>query len=233
MADIGQTSVPSKNLGIVNKKNSVLQGSKQEFSNLSRKTQESDHQCNRRDDRRFMPRRSCRYRRDKTWHPQIRDWNKIHSLRSSDGHVPRRSTSFLDHANRKMVKHSLPQINSKASTGVFARHLLENDRSSFFQTRPKPNRNEPGGEHSWQLVFVADGLNWWRKHHRRKDGGGDEPINNWSQPQPSSKLHIWYLVIPCTHLVHFSVFVTGGRISARWTPSAEDTLFFLVFTKGN
>ena len=24
------------------------------------------------------------------------------------------------------------------------------------------------------------------KHHRRKDGGGDEPINNWSQPQPSS-----------------------------------------------
>ena len=83
-----------------------------------------------------------------------------------------------------MVKHTLPQIHPKASTGVFARHLLENDRSSVFQTRPKPNRNEPGGEHSWPLVFVADGLNWWRKHHRRKDGGGDKPINNWSQPQP-------------------------------------------------
>jgi len=44
MADIGRASVPSQNLGIVNKKNSVLQGSKQELSNLSRKTQESDHQ---------------------------------------------------------------------------------------------------------------------------------------------------------------------------------------------
>ena len=83
-----------------------------------------------------------------------------------------------------MVKHSLPQIHPKANTGVFARHLLKNDRSSVFQTRPKPNRNEPDGEHSWRLVFVADGLNWWRKHHRQKDGGGDEPINNWSRPQP-------------------------------------------------
>jgi hypothetical protein len=33
-----------------------------------------------------------------------------------------------------MVKHSLPQIHPKASTGVFARHLRENDRSSVFQT---------------------------------------------------------------------------------------------------
>jgi hypothetical protein len=66
-----------------------------------------------------------------------------------------------------MVEHSLPQIHLKASTGVFARHLLENDRSSVFQTRPKPNRNEPDGEHCWRLVFIADGLNWWRKHHRR------------------------------------------------------------------
>ena len=54
MADIGRASMPSQNLGIANEKNSVLQGSKQEFSNLSRKTQESDHQYNRRDDRRFI-----------------------------------------------------------------------------------------------------------------------------------------------------------------------------------
>jgi len=33
--------------------------------------------------------------------------------------------------------------------------------------------------------------------------------------------------------VHFSVFVTGRRIPARWTPLAEDTLFLGVFTKGN
>ena len=136
MADIRRASVPSQNLGIVNKKNSVLQGSKQEFSNLSHKTQESDHQYNWRDDRRFVTRRSRRDRQDKTWHSQIRDWDKIHLL-----HVSRRSTSFIDHANQKMVKHILPQIHPKASTGVFARHLLKNDRSSVFQTRPKPNRN--------------------------------------------------------------------------------------------
>jgi len=28
------------------------------------------------------------------------------------------------------------------------------------------------------------------KHHRRKNGGGVEPINNWSKPQLSSKLYI-------------------------------------------
>ncbi len=176
--------MPRKYLGIVNKENQFLQGRKQRFSSIPHSVQRQDHQYNRRDDRRLVPRRSSRYRRDETWHPQIRDHDKIHSLRSSKGHVPRWSTSFLDHANRKMVKHSLPQIYPKASTGVFARHLLKNDRSSVFQTRPKPNRNEPDGEHSWRLVFVADGLNWLRKHHRRKDGGGDEPINNWSQPQP-------------------------------------------------
>jgi len=109
------------------------------------------------------------------------------SIRSgAAGHVPRWSSSILDHVNQKMVEHSLPQIHTKASTRVFTRHLLENDRSSVFQARPKPNRIEPDGEHCWQLVSVADGLNWWRKHHRRKDGGGDEPIKNWSQPQPSS-----------------------------------------------
>ena len=36
-------------------------------------------------------------------------------------------------------------------------HLLKNDRGSVFQTHPKPNRNESNGEHSWRLVFVADG----------------------------------------------------------------------------
>ena len=233
MADIGRASVPSQKLGIVNKKNSVLQGSKQELSNLSCKTQESDHQYNWRDDCRFVPRRSSPDRRDETRHLQIRDWDKIHSLRSSDGHVPCWSTSFLDHANWKMVEHSLPQIHPKASTGVFARHLLKNDRSSVFQTRPKPNRNEPNGEHSWQLIFVADGLNWWRKHHRRKDGGRDKPINNWSQPQPRlnfmSGISRYLAHILCT----FLVFVTGRRIPTRWTPLAEDTLFLGVFTKGN
>ena len=101
MADIGRASLPSQNLGIANDKNSVLPGSKQEFSNLSCKTQESDHQYNRRDDRRFVPRRSRSSpdRRDETRYPQIRDRDKIHSLRSSDGHVPPWSTSFLDHAN--------------------------------------------------------------------------------------------------------------------------------------
>jgi len=186
MADIGRASVPSQNLGIVNEKYSVLQGSKQELSNLSRKTQESDHQYNWRDDRRFVPQRSSHDRRDETRHPKIRDRDKIRSLRSSDGHVNRWSTSFLDQANRKMVEHSLLQIHPKTSTGVFTRHLLENGRSSVFQTRPKPNRNEPDGEHSWCLIFVADGLNWWRKHHHQKEGGGDEPIDNWPQPQPSS-----------------------------------------------
>ncbi len=132
-----------------------------------------------------------------------------------------------------MVKHSLPQIHPEASTGVFARHLLKNDTGSVFQTRPKPNRNESDGEPSWQLIFVADGLNWWRKHHCQKDGGGVEPMNNWSKPQPSSKLYIWYLAIPCTHLVHFSVFVTRRRIVARSIPLAEDTLFLGVFPKGN
>ena len=161
--------MPSQNVGIANKKNYVLQGSKQKFSSLSRKAQESDHQCNRGDDHRFVPRRSSHYRRDKTRHLSIRDRNKIDSLVSSDGHVPHRSTSFLDRANQKLVKHILPQIHPEASTGVFARHLLKNDRGSVFQTRPKPNRNEPDGEHRWRLVFVADGLNWWRKHHRRKD----------------------------------------------------------------
>ena len=64
--------------------------------------------------------------------------------------------------------HSLPQVHPEASTGVFARHLLKNDGCSVFQTRPNPNRNKSDGEHdSWRLVFVADGLNWWRKHQCR------------------------------------------------------------------
>jgi hypothetical protein len=98
-------------------------------------------------------------------------------------------------------------------------------RGSVFQTRPKPSSNKPDGEHSLQLVFVADGLNWWMKHHHQKDGGEVEPINNWSKPLISSKLYIWYRTIPCIHLVHFSVFVTWRRIPARWNPLAEDTLF--------
>jgi hypothetical protein len=126
----------------------LLQGSNHEFSRLSRKTQESDHQCNRGDDRGFVWQLSSHDWRDKTRHPPIRDWNKIHSIRSSDVHVPRWSTRFLDHASLKMVKHSLPQIHPEASTGVFARHLLKNDRGSVFRPRPKPNRNKTNGEYS-------------------------------------------------------------------------------------
>ena len=47
-----------------------------------------------------------------------------------------------------MSLEDLPQIHPEASTGVFARHLLKNDRGSVFQTCPKPNRNKSGGEHS-------------------------------------------------------------------------------------
>jgi hypothetical protein len=49
-----------------------------------------------------------------------------------------------------------------------------------------------------------------RKHHRRKGRGGVEPINKWSKPQQSSQLCIWYLTIPCPHLVHFSLLPLGG-----------------------
>ncbi len=135
--------------GIANKKNSVLQGSKQKFSSLSCKTQQQNHQCNRGDDCRFVPRQSSNYRRDQTRHPPIRDRNKIYSLRSSDGRVPFRSSSFLYHVNRKMVKHNFPQIYLETSTGVLAWDLLKDDRGSDVQTRPKPNRNNFDGEHSW------------------------------------------------------------------------------------
>jgi hypothetical protein len=68
-----------------------------------------------------------------------------------------------------MIKHSLPQIHPETSTGVLARDLLKNDRGSDVQTRLKSNRNKPDGEHSWRLVFVADGKNWWRKHQVAAD----------------------------------------------------------------
>ena len=49
-------------------------------------------------------------------------------------------------------------------------------------------------------------------HHCQKDGGGVEPINNWSKPQHSSQLCIGDLQIPHTHLVNFSLFVSRRRI---------------------
>jgi hypothetical protein len=64
-----------------------------------------------------------------------------------------------------MVKHGIPQIHPETSTGVLAKHLLKNDRGSVVQTSPKPNRNESDGEHRWQLLFNADVIYWWRKHH--------------------------------------------------------------------
>ncbi len=216
--------MPRKDLGIANKENSVLQGNKHNFSSLSRKTQQQNHQCNRGDDHRFVPRRSSIYQRDQTWHPPIRDWYNIYFLRCSDGHVPFRSVSFLYHVNQKMVKHSFPQIHPETSTGVLARDLLKNvknDRGSEDQTCPKPNRNKPDGEQSWQLVFVADGINWWRKHHHQKDGGGVKLSDNWFQAQLSSKLFIGilqYLVhILCTFLFcHWGEnFSQGGLLWQR------------------
>ena len=96
--------------------------------------------------------------RDKAWYLPIGVWNKIHLLRSSDGHVPLQSTNLLDHANRKMVKQGVPKIHQETSTGVLARYLLKNHQSTVVQTCSKPNRNEPDGEHSWRLVFIADGI---------------------------------------------------------------------------
>ena len=128
-----------------------------------------------------MPRRSTTsyYWRDKTWHPPIRDLNKIHSLRSSDGHVPHRSTSFLDHANWKMVKHSLPQIHLEANSGVFARHLLKNDRGSVFQTHSYPTGK------LWFLIlcnaFSREGDSLFFASCRTR-------LHRISQPVPSTKV---------------------------------------------
>ncbi len=179
-------------------------GTNKKFSSLPCKRQQQNHQCNRGDDCRFVPWWSSNYQRDQTRHPPIRDRNNIYLLRCSDCHVPFWSASFLYHVNRKLVEHSFPQIHPKASTGVLARDLLKNDSGSDVQTRPKPNRNKPDGERSWRLVFVADGMNWWRKHHHQKNGGGAKPINNWFQAQPLSRLFIGilrYLAhIVCTFL---------------------------------
>jgi hypothetical protein len=130
-----------------------------------------------------------------------------------------------------MVEYSLPQIHPKASSLVLARDLFKNDRGLDVQARPKPNRNKPDGEQSWQLVFVADGINWWRKHHRQKDRAGAEPINNWFQAQPLSRLFIGILRYLTHILCAFLFFVTGRRIFATWTPLAEDTLFLGVLWK--
>ena len=162
-----------------------------------------------------MPRRSSRYRRDKTRNPKIGDRHKIHSLRSSNGYVPSWSSSLLDHANRKMVEHSLPQIHPKASTGVFARHILENDRSSVLQARPKPNRNEPDGEHCWRLVFVADGLNWWRSIIAERTGAGTNQLTIGPNPNPClnfiSGISRYLAHILCT----FLFLSLGGEISRK------------------
>ena len=59
-----------------------------------------------------------------------------------------------------------------------AEEFLQGISSKMLSNMSKTQQKRPDGEHSWQLIFVADGLNWWRKHHCQKDGGGDEPINN-------------------------------------------------------
>jgi hypothetical protein len=64
-----------------------------------------------------------------------------------------------NHASRKIVKHGVPERHQESSAGVLAQHLLKNVRNAVIQTHPNFHRNKPNGRHSWQLVFVADGIN--------------------------------------------------------------------------
>ena len=112
--------MPRQDLGIDNKENSVIQESKQELPCLSCETQEHDYQCHRRHDCRFVLKGSGHNWRDKTWHPLIEDWIKIHFLlESSNGPVfsimlIRRwsSTAFLKYT-REQVQEFLQGISSK------------------------------------------------------------------------------------------------------------------------
>jgi hypothetical protein len=61
-----------------------------------------------------------------------------------------------------VVKHSHPEIYLEASEKILTRHLLKTVRGSILQTHPKPYHNKPYGINCWQLVFVADGMNFGR-----------------------------------------------------------------------
>ncbi len=128
------------------------------------------------------------------------------------------STAFIKYI-RKNVQEFLQGISSKMIEVQTFKHVRN-------PTETNPMENIVGDS-----FFVADGINWWRKHHRRKDEGGAEPINNWFRAQPSSRLFIGILRYLTHILCTFLFFVTGRRISAKWTPLAEDTLFLGVFTK--
>ena len=78
------------------------------------------------DDRQCVLGRRLRNRRDETQHPSVRV------------HVPRRSTSLLDHASWKMVKHGVPEMHQETGPGVLARHLLKNDRYKVIHTHQNP-----------------------------------------------------------------------------------------------
>jgi hypothetical protein len=88
--------------------------------------------------------------------------------------------------------------------------LRERISCSIFLWPTKPNRNNPM-ENIVGDSFSLLGINWWRKHHRRKDGGGFEPINNWSKPQLSSKLYIGILRYLAHILCTFLFLSLGGE----------------------
>ena len=57
-----------------------------------------------------------------------------------------------------MVKQGVPENHQETGPGVLGRHLLKNYRNTVVQTHSKSHRNKPDGQHSWQLVFVANGI---------------------------------------------------------------------------
>jgi hypothetical protein len=59
----------------------------------------------------------------KTWHPSFRSWNSLDLLRRRNGHVPRRSTNLLNHADRMLAQPRLPETSeSKFKNSLTASH---------------------------------------------------------------------------------------------------------------
>jgi hypothetical protein len=91
----------------------------------------------------------------------------------------------------------------------------KDEAGSVFQTRPKPNRNESDGEHRWRLIFVADGLNWWRKHHHQKDRGEVEPINSLTALPLVAHICASLKIELRNRLITFPIFVCSQRLITR------------------
>jgi hypothetical protein len=97
-----------------------------------------------------------------------------------------------------VAKHSLPEIYLEASAKILTRHLLKTVRGSILQTHPKPYHNKPYGINCWQLIFIADGLNFGRGSIIDKGRGiGSKPI--------SSYYTLGYQEVSFTHLVQISL----------------------------